>query len=432
MLYSNLLLPALLVAPAATLAAHVPRHPKRNHANLARSGGSDEILIEARGPAPLPELKKPKAKRTVKKKRQEGSLCVVPGTNTTTRIGDGNWAGPTSTASSSSAQPTSTGGSGGGSATAWSLDEAWQGSTFFDHWDFWAWNDPTHGTVDYQSASDSWNQGLISINSKGNAIMTVDQTEHVSGGRKAVRIHGKKRYTGGMVIMDAVHAPTGCGTWPAWWMNGDNWPYGGEIDIMEGVNAFSQNQISIHTGSGCRIPSNTNDMQTGTLTTGWFDSYNCASYETGNEGCGVRDLSNQNTFGEGFNAAGGGVYALEWTQGYVKVWFFGRGNIPDDITNDRPDPATWGTPTANFQGQQCDMYKFFTENFNIFTNTFCGDWSGADSVWNSAGYAGQTESCASKTGYATCSDYVLNKGSAFSEAYWEVSYVKYYNPPSSS
>ena len=109
--------------------------------------------------------------------------------------------------------------------------------------------------------------------------------------------------------MDAVHAPTGCGTWPAWWMNGDNWPYGGEIDIMEGVNAFSQNQISIHTGSGCRIPSNTNDLQTGSLTTGWFDSYNCAAYETGNEGCGVRDLTSGNSFGEGFNAAGGGVYA---------------------------------------------------------------------------------------------------------------------------
>jgi hypothetical protein len=68
-----------------------------------------------------------------------------------------------------------------------------QGNDFFDHFDFWAWNDPTHGTVSYQSASNAWNQGLISINGKGNAIMTVDQTEHVSGGRKAVRIHGKKR-----------------------------------------------------------------------------------------------------------------------------------------------------------------------------------------------------------------------------------------------
>lgn len=113
--------------------------------------------------------------------------------------------------------------------------------------------------------------------------------------------------------------------------------------------------------------------------------------------------------------------SVEWTQAGIRVWFFNRNNIPSDITNDKPDPESWGTPTANFRGDTCDPYKFFTENFNIFTNTFCGDWSGADSVWNSAGYAGQTESCASKTGYATCSDYVLNKGSAFSEAYWEVS-----------
>jgi hypothetical protein len=63
------------------------------------------------------------------------------------------------------------------------------------------------------------------------------------------------------VLMDAWHMPTGCGTWPAWWQNGPNWPYGGEIDILEGVNAFSQNQVSIHTGSGCRIPGNTNDLQ---------------------------------------------------------------------------------------------------------------------------------------------------------------------------
>jgi hypothetical protein len=119
---------------------------------------------------------------------------------------------------------------------------------------------------------------------------------------------------------------------------------------------------------------------------------------------------------------------VEWTQAGIRVWFFGRNNIPSDITNDKPDPATWGTPTANFRGDTCDPYKFFTENFNIFTNTFCGDWSGADSVWNSAGYAGQTESCASKTGYATCSDYVLNKGSAFSEAYWEVSHFSSFKP----
>lgn len=114
--------------------------------------------------------------------------------------------------------------------------------------------------------------------------------------------------------MDAYHMPYGCGTWPAWWQNGPNWPYGGEIDILEGVNAFTQNQVSLHTGSGCRMPGNQNDNQYGSLTTGWFDSYNCASYETGNEGCGVRDGSGAASYGKAFNDVGGGVYARKLAQ----------------------------------------------------------------------------------------------------------------------
>jgi len=57
----------------------------------------------------------------------------------------------------------------------------------------------------------------------------------------------------------------------------------------------------------------------------------------------------------------------------------------------------------------------------------CGDWAGADGVWNYAGYAGQSETCASITGYSTCSDYILNEGAKLTDAYWEVASVKYYN-----
>lgn len=82
---------------------------------------------------------------------------------------------------------------------------------------------------------------------------------------------------------------------------------------------------------------------------------------------------------------------------------------------------------ANFPSDNCSPYQYFYDNINIFDTTLCGDWAGADGVWNYAGYAGQSQSCAAITGYSTCSDYVQNVGSAFADAYWEVSYVKYFN-----
>jgi len=51
-----------------------------------------------------------------------------------------------------------------------------------------------------------------------------------------VRVESKKKYRGGLFLLDVNHMPTGCGTWPAYWMCGDHWPHNGEIDILEGVN----------------------------------------------------------------------------------------------------------------------------------------------------------------------------------------------------
>jgi hypothetical protein len=55
-------------------------------------------------------------------------------------------------------------------------------------------------------------------------------------GRYSVRISSKKSWgTGSLVVVDLAHAPGGqCGTWPAMWLLGPNWPWGGEIDIIEG------------------------------------------------------------------------------------------------------------------------------------------------------------------------------------------------------
>jgi hypothetical protein len=118
--------------------------------------------------------------------------------------------------------------------------------------------------------------------------------------------------------------------------------------------------------------------------------------------------------------------AVKWDKYGINVWFFPRDDIPADITANQPTPSSWGQPVANFPSTSCDPYKYFYDNFNIFDTTLCGDWAGG--VWNYAD-SGQKESqsCAAKTGYASCADYVKNNGDKFKDAYWEVKSVKYFN-----
>jgi hypothetical protein len=230
--YSNLLLPLLTLSLSTpALGAHVARNPKRHHLEVEKSRRSETPLVVREAEVAQDIVKKsPKGKRLVKKKRgtcavKGNSTVPVPssGSSATSVIGNGAWAGGPSSSASSTASAGSAGSSSVGTASYansttnqwrassttsapatsssasatnyggdWVLDEAWQGNSFFDHWDFWSYDDPTHGTVSYQDAGNSWNQGLISINSQGHAIMDVDKTQHVQGGRKSVRIHGKK------------------------------------------------------------------------------------------------------------------------------------------------------------------------------------------------------------------------------------------------
>ena len=93
-----------------------------------------------------------------------------------------------------------------------------------------------------------------------------------------VRLHSRDQFNGGLVVISVAKTPYGGGAWPAFWMVGNdpnvwnynipknpglaltnNWPYRGEIDIIEYVNTYTQesrdaqerNHVTLHTSPGC-------------------------------------------------------------------------------------------------------------------------------------------------------------------------------------
>lgn len=67
-------------------------------------------------------------------------------------------------------------------------------------------------------------------------------------GRDSVRISSQTSYDEAVFVLDLVHMPAGCATWPAFWTKSQKgpWPAGGEVDIIEGtpmpppVSSFSE------------------------------------------------------------------------------------------------------------------------------------------------------------------------------------------------
>ncbi|CAK4031841.1 glycoside hydrolase family 16 [Lecanosticta acicola] len=289
------------------------------------------------------------------------------------------------------------------------LQDDYFSGNFFDNFDFFDSPDPTHGFVEYQSQNDASSAGLIS-SSSNNAKMLVDSSNVTPDGRPSVRLTSKKSYSSGLVVLDVDHMPGGiCGTWPAFWTVGPNWPLGGEIDIIEGVNEQTQNDMTLHTGPGCAV-SNTG------LFSGVLKTLTCDSSAGNNQGCQIAD-GNPGGYGAAFNAHGGGVYAMEWTPSAISVYFFPRASIPADALGASPNPSTWGTPVAQFSGG-CDFASAFTDQQLVFDTTFCGDWAGSPDVWSSSSCSQQASSC---------TDFVANHPSAFQDAYWSINALKVYS-----
>jgi len=279
-----------------------------------------------------------------------------------------------------------------------------QGNNFYDHFDFWTRGDPTNGFVRFVDRNTAQSTGLISVASDGSVYMGVDYKNQAPNGRPAIRLQSKQSWTKGLFILDLSHMPGSiCGSWPAYWTVGGNWPEQGEIDIIEGVNKQDHNQMTLHTGSNCNM--NTQRNQNG-------QSYqnNCDVRQTGNAGCGV-GAAKPNSYGDNFNRAGGGAYAMERSDNGVKIWFFPKGQYPKDLLSANPNPCSWGKPEADFPfGGNCSPNHFGPQNI-VFDHTFCGDWAG-----NAFGGCGG--------GMDQCNNFVRSNPGAFKESYWKINSLR--------
>ncbi|KAK5133280.1 hypothetical protein LTR08_008014 [Meristemomyces frigidus] len=309
-------------------------------------------------------------------------------------------------------------GNGAPGAGAYQLVDAYEPSIFFDKFNFYSSYDPTNGHVQYVNESIAVQNGYATSGATANiSVDTTNIWPNGGPGRPAVRLISDNTYTHGLFILDLVHMPWGCGTWPAYWLLGPNWPYDGEVDIIEGVNTGQLNSVSMHTNAGCIIA--------GSGQTATFETSNCDEAANDNSGCGslLNDTSTPGNYGSELNTQGGGVYATEWTSDYIKTWYFPRGRIPPSITSGAPNISTFGIPAVNAQGG-CVIDSHFS-NMSIIINTdFCGNWAG--NVYDQFPECPQT---AGADSWDSCVDFVGNNPSSFVEAYWEINSIRVYQMP---
>ncbi|KAF2221715.1 putative endo-1,3(4)-beta-glucanase, partial [Elsinoe ampelina] len=288
-------------------------------------------------------------------------------------------------------------------------------SIFLQKFNYYSGPDPTYGHVQYVPEAVAVQNGYSTTN-PNNVVLSVDTTNRFprgGPGRPSVRLISDNTYTHGLFILDAAHMPWGCGTWPAFWLLGPNWPYNGEVDIIEGVHTSNDNSMSLHTSAGCTIA--------GSGATGTFQTSNCDQAANGNTGCGFRAnrANNPNNFGDEFNSNGGGMYVTEWTSNYIQIWFFPRNRIPTSISQGAPNITEFGQPTALFQG--CNIDRYFNNHSMVINTDFCGSWAG--NVYNQFPNCPQNPSI---SGWDACVDYVGNNPQAFQDAYWQINSIQVY------
>ncbi|KAK0721785.1 concanavalin A-like lectin/glucanase domain-containing protein [Lasiosphaeria miniovina] len=323
----------------------------------------------------------------------------------------------------------------------YSINETYSTARFFDNFNYRTGGDPSNGHVHYVDLEYAVAYNLTptlidSVMVKVDTSIGPSSSPDASTGRFSVRLESKRQYNQGLFVFDIKHTPYGCATWPALWLADPySWPAHGEIDVMEAINHAAPsdpnpgNLVTLHTDASCSMDVKRN--MTGS-TPEVFGSGTPATDcdvspgTNNNAGCGV--TGGPTTYGGAFNAAGGGIMAVEWRSEGIRIWQFGRAAIPADIGAGKPDPSIWPPPLADFPNTNCDIGGHF-KNASIIANIdLCGD-AIPESVWAASGCLTPcvgSHKCVGGWTQNNCTDFVSNNPQAFINAYWEFGEFKVY------
>lgn len=296
------------------------------------------------------------------------------------------------------------------------IKQVQKGENLFSFYNFYEGPDipGSGGFNDYVSYERAKELGILKIESDGSVYMgSAPSGVNNTGKRQSIRLEGKHFFDRGLFVIDLDHMPNGCGVWPAFWLaDDDNWPHGGEIDIVEGINYQSIAKIALHTTEGCTMYNQVPEyVKNGTWewSTGVPDRWtgvpdtktikptdNCwvnAPHQWQNQGCVAVSNSND-TLGGPLNKKGGGVFVLEWDpdNAYIRSWVFTpHKKVPENLVqamataeeNDHslrvePNSTAWGLPYAYFPigpFYGCSVDHFKSQRL-ILNLAFCGAVSG--------------------------------------------------------
>ncbi|KAJ0163807.1 Endo-1,3(4)-beta-glucanase, partial [Colletotrichum tanaceti] len=312
---------------------------------------------------------------------------------------------------------------GDAAAKQFVLDDTYDSTNFFDKFDFFEsrygtgdYNDvdPTSGYINYRTRADAQKLGLIS-NAGGEVYLGPDAhnvTEFPGVGRSSVRLESKAIYNKSLMVARFSHLPKPvCGAWSAFWSYGAPWPKKGELDWFEGWNNAAANKPAAHTYHSseqgqCII---TEVGQTSKVNTPNCDQWAPGQYQ--NEGCTTTATS-----ADPWGSSDGGIYAVEWTDDYIKFFSWTYGAAPKDIGSDSPDTSSWGTPSMLISNDKCNINSHFSDQKLVINIDFCGVLAGNEYIWK--------DQCAASTGHAVCSTYVAQNPSAYKDTYFKIKDIR--------